>query len=108
MPDTSDPEYLDNWVNKLDLLCEPKYKIGLIGSMYFVGVITSLTFVPVMADRCGRKWAYLGTLCLSAFAQLALIITRNLYEVYVYEFFFGATWAGRIIVGLSYVLEFIP
>jgi MFS family permease len=104
--DTHDSEYLDNWVEKFDLLCEPKYKIGLIGSMYFIGVITTLTFVPIVGDKCGRRWVFIITIIVSACAQLGLIVTRNLYELYVYEFLIGATFAGRVIVGLNYVLEF--
>ena len=37
---------------------------------------------------------------------MALIATYNLYEMYVYMFFLGATFAGRIVVGLNYALEF--
>ena len=48
----SDPEYIDNWVSeeKLDLLCEPKEKIGLFGSMQFIGLCTTILFVPLLAD----------------------------------------------------------
>jgi MFS family permease len=104
--DTKDDEYIDGWVQKFDLLCEPKWKVGLIGSMYFIGVIATLTFVPIIADSCGRKWVFCVTLVIGACAQLGLMITRNLYELYVYEFLIGATFAGRVIVGLNYVLEF--
>ena len=105
-PDIHDPEYIDNWVEKFSLLCEPKYKVGLIGTMYFFGVIVTLTFVPFLADTCGRKWVFAVTIMVSACAQLGLILSRNLYELYVYEFLIGATFAGRVIVGLNYVLEF--
>jgi hypothetical protein len=67
-PDVHDPEYIDNWVAKFDLLCEPKYKVGLIGSMYFIGVILTLTFVPIVADKCGRKWVFSITIIVSACA----------------------------------------
>ena len=84
--DTNDDEYFDNWVNKFDLLCEPKYKVGLFGSMYFIGVISTLLFVPAIADKCGRKWVFTVTILLSAIAQLALVVTGNIYEAYVYLF----------------------
>ena len=74
--------------------------------MYFFGVIVTLTFVPIVADKCGRKWVFVTTCIISACAQLGLMISNNLYELYIYEFFIGATFAGRVIVGLSYVLEF--
>lgn len=45
-PNTTDPEYLDNWVQKLDLLCESKERLGLLGSAYFVGVLTAMIIIP--------------------------------------------------------------
>ena len=63
-----DDEYLDNWVDKLDLLCESKLKIGLIGSVYFAGVITTLLFVPPLSDRYGRKVIFVVSLLVSLFA----------------------------------------
>jgi MFS family permease len=100
-------ETLDNWVEKFDMLCEPKWKIGLLGSMYFIGVIVGMTFVPPLADAFGRKIIFIVTLIISVFAQLGLILTNNLYEAYVYQFFIGSTFAGRVIVGLNYMLEFV-
>ena len=89
------------------MLCEPKWKIGLLGSMYFIGVIVGMTFVPPLADAFGRKIIFIVTLIISVFAQLGLILTNNLYEAYVYQFFIGSTFAGRVIVGLNYMLEFV-
>lgn len=93
-------------MDKFSLLCEPKYKVGLLGTTYFIGVIVTLAFVPVIGDRCGRKWVFVSALLVSAAAQLWLMITTDLTEAYICQFLIGATFAGRIIVGLSYVLEF--
>ena len=82
--DTSDDEYFDNWVEKYDLLCEPKMKIGLIGSMYFIGLIVFISFVPPLADRFGRRWIFITTLTVSIFAQLGLILTYDLNWAYFF------------------------
>lgn len=66
--DTNDDEYFDNWVEKYDLLCEPKMKVGLIASMYFIGLIVFIVFVPPLADRFGRKWVFIATLVISVIA----------------------------------------
>ena len=105
-PDTNDDEYFDNWVEKYDLTCEPKMKVGLIGSMYFIGLIVFITFIPPLSDRFGRKWILVATLVQSVVAQLGLMLTNNLYVAYFFEFLLGGTFAGRIIVGLNYVLEY--
>jgi len=52
--DKKDPEYLDNWVNKMDLLCKPKSEIGFLGSSFFIGIIISIAFVPRLSDSIGR------------------------------------------------------
>lgn len=59
-----DDQVLDNWVDKFDLLCEPWYKVGLIGSMFFLGVVVSVTFVGLLADQYGRKWPFIISLML--------------------------------------------
>lgn len=89
------------------MLCEPKFKVGLIGSFYFIGICTTLTFVPPLADAYGRKWVFNITLLVSIIAQFSIIMTNNLYQLYFYMFLIGATFAGRIVVGLGYVLEFL-
>lgn len=55
-----------NWVeeDKLNLRCVDKNKIGLFGSMYFVGFAISSGFVPRVADKFGRKKPYMWSLTL--------------------------------------------
>jgi MFS family permease len=37
---------------------------GIIGSMYSLGAICSLPFVPIINDRLGRRWAiFIGSWC---------------------------------------------
>ena len=52
---TTDPFYLDNWVSKLDLLCESDQRIGYIGSAFFVGLLSGLAFIPTVSDKFGRR-----------------------------------------------------
>ena len=41
----------------MDTLCESKYKVGLLGSMYFIGLVSCIIIVPLMADKClGRRY----------------------------------------------------
>ena len=54
-----DDEYIDNWVEKYDLTCESKFKIGLLGSCFFLGVVSTLLVYPPISDKYGRKVPYL-------------------------------------------------
>ena len=69
-PDTNDDEYIDNWVspNKMNLLCESKFKIGLFGSCYFLGELIAFIIVPPLADAFGRKLIVNLSLALSIVA----------------------------------------
>ena len=44
----------DNWVDRFDLTCASKSKIGLIGSAYFMGLICTMVFIPRVSDLYGR------------------------------------------------------
>lgn len=87
------------------MLCEPKWKIGLLGALAFFGVLISTAFVPMLSDKIGRKLIYIITLGLSVLIQLWFILSTSIYEAYCCFFLLGLTAAGRMIVGLSYVLE---
>lgn len=74
--------------------------------MYFIGVVTTLTFVPPLSDMYGRKVIFLATLFVQIVAQIGFIFSTSLTEAYVYEFLLGTCFAGRTIIGLNYVLEY--
>jgi len=104
-----DDEYIDGWVpeSKLNLLCEPRYKIGLIGSIYFIGC--TMLLWPILSDTSiGRRKLYLWAVSIFTVAFLGLILSTNLTFTYVCMFLLGATWGGRVVVGLSWFLELTP
>jgi len=85
-PVKDDPDYIDNWVSadKFDLLCEPKYKIGLLGSCFFIGAVATLLIIPPLGDAFGRRYVFLVVLVISIIAQWGLLVTTNIYEAYFY------------------------
>jgi len=105
-PDKNDDEYFDNWVDKYDLLCESKVKVGLLGSMFFIGIIATLLILPPLADKYGRKWIFIISNFVQIIGQLGLILSDNIYEAYFFAFLIGCTFSGKVVVGLNYMLEF--
>ena len=82
-----DDEYIDNWVSpdKFDLLCQPKEKIGLIGSMFFIGQVTTILIIPPLADFwLGRKPVFVATGILSVIVIAGFLFSDNIYELYVF------------------------
>ena len=49
-----DPWSLENWVDRFNLECVEPYKIGLLGSMYFVGTTVFGILVTRIGDLSGR------------------------------------------------------
>ena len=107
-PITTDPEYIDNWVVKLDLLCKSQSQIGFIGSCYFIGIIIAIAWVPRYSDIYGRVPFILGTVLLQIVAQLYLFYTESLTQAYFFIMLLGITLPGKNIVFLNYVLEVQP
>ena len=104
-----DDEYIDNWVSpdKFDLLCVPKKDVGLIGSLYFIGQVVTVLFIPPIADFwTGRKPVFVGTSILLVIVIAGFLFSTNIYEAYVFSFLNGCTWAGLICVGINYTVEF--
>ena len=60
-----DDEHVDNLVEKLNILCETKERIGLIGVLYLGGVVMSLIVFPWAADKVGRKIPFVATMLVS-------------------------------------------
>jgi len=45
-------------------------------------------------------------LFITTLALIGYLVARHIYEIYFYAFLLGTTFAGKMIVGLSYVIEF--
>lgn len=72
-PVKSDPEYIDNWVGSLNLLCKDRHNIGFLGSSYFIGMITSMYVISALSDMYGRKIMYCLCMIVSVISQIGLI-----------------------------------
>lgn len=67
-PVTDHPEYFNNWVEQMDLLCKPQKEIGFLGSCFFIGILSSITIVPKLADKYGRYYPIVSALWIQLFA----------------------------------------
>jgi len=61
-PNTSHKEYIYNWVEKFDMLCEPRERQGMIGAFFFLGLMIGLMIIPKLADTYGRKSVFVTTM----------------------------------------------
>ena len=80
-----------------------------MGSIFFIGVISTVLIIPPLSDRCcGRKAIFIGGVIVYIIAYIGIICSTNIYEFYVFQFLNGASYASKVIVGLNYLTEFIP
>jgi MFS family permease len=98
---------LHNWTEKLDLACVSDYKIGLIGSSYFIGWVCTLLIFPGLADYFGRKWIYRIALMVSFVLYAGIYFCQNINLMIGIMFCLGAFTTARISVGFVYMLEFV-
>lgn len=93
----------------MDMLCESRIKIGMLGFCYFVGVVAGLVFAHPLTDIYGKKIVFCCSLLVSIVGQASLLFLS--YYTYLGMFFLllvGLSWAGKTIVGISYILDFFP
>ena len=106
-PDYDDPDYLENWIIKFDLLCKEYKKENLMIYSFFIGAITGLIILPKLADSIGRKVPFILTLLISMVAQIGLIVTDNFDDASMFMVALGFTFPGKYVVGINYLLELI-
>lgn len=95
-------------MQQYNLLCEDKWKVGLIGSLMYSGTLLTVLWVPAVADRYGRKWVVVVSYLLFVAAVGVIGCSSNLNALYAALFVVGMTFPGRIIVGLNFLIEYFP
>jgi MFS family permease len=106
-PKMDDEDYLNNWVDKLDLMCLSDARIGLLGSSFFFGLFIGLPFIPSLGDKYGRKIVFHYTLIITMVAALGLHFSRNYNFTLFCTFTMGVLWNGKNIIGMSYADELL-
>ena len=104
---TNDQDYINNWVEKLDLLCMPAQKTGLIGSSLFIGIVMSIYLIPLQSDEHGRLFYITASIIVQIIGQTGLILTSNINHAYLFMFCMGLSFPGRSIILYNYTLELI-
>ena len=83
-------------------------KIGLLGSIYFIGWTCAAVILPRLSDMYGRKLIYLISMSGHCAIYLGLILSRNLNLTITLMYFFGFFSLGRASVGYLYMQELTP
>jgi MFS family permease len=101
-------ETLHNWITHLDLLCISNFKIGLFGSLYFVGFVIGAVTLLRLGDSIGRKPVLLFTSLCSMAVFALLFFASNLYLIYGLIMIAGWLGIARGSLFYLYMLEMVP
>ncbi len=106
--DYSTQDTISNWITELDLVCIPKFNLGIFGSLYFVGyVVGALTFVR-LGDIIGRKPVLLFGTTLFWLASIGTYFATNLYLMYFLTFLIGTFEMVRFSLAYLLMIELLP
>jgi hypothetical protein len=59
-----------------------------------------------MTDKCGRKYIAVINNFLLIIVMIGIILASDINYLYVLLFLAGATFGGRLIAGLNWLIEF--
>ena len=104
---SEDPHSLNNWVDQLNLTCVEHSSIGLLGTMLFLGWMTSSIMVPRLSDIYGRKKFFLGFHVMQVLAILAMLYTTSISSAFVILFMLGFSGVGRSPIVYIYIMEML-
>ena len=87
------------------MLCEDSFKIGFLGSSYFIGVVSSMLIIPTISDIYGRRKPIIATLCIILVTQYLLIQSKSINETLILVALRGVTFSGKNVVMIGYITE---
>ena len=99
---------IHNWVEKLDLVCCPDWKVAMMGSMVFFGWVITLPWMPRLSDMYGRKVIFNIGMLTDIVLFIIMFFTTNIDSMIMVTFTFGLVTTIRINIGFVYLMELLP
>ena len=106
--DYSDDRSLDNWNQKLGLMCEPDWKGAILGSALIFSQLLTLPILPPLADKYGRRHFFLGGRLFEMILYTILMFTESWYVMLGVMIGWGLASTTRLTIGLTYLVELYP
>jgi len=106
--DEGSNETLHNWITSLDLLCTSNFKLGLFGSLYFVGFVVGAITLLRLGDIYGRRPVLLFTSSSYLLLYILLFFANDLNLIYCLIVVGGWLAIARGALFYIYMLEMVP
>lgn len=99
---------INNWYTQLDLVCEPKYKIGMLSSVSSIALALGGALFTNQIDKLGRRPM---VLMFGAITPLGLLAAQyfchNLLNIQIIMFLMGLSYSTRQSAAFMYGGEFV-
>ena len=89
-------------------MCTPKIKLGLIGSVWFLGWVVTLPFIPRLADIYGRRQLVFIAAPCYLILFYALFACKSYIMILGIFLCFGLLNSIRLGISNIYMLELFP
>lgn len=89
-------------------MCTPEWKVGGLGTVFFIGWASSLLWLPRFGDKVGRQKCFAVGMSLNLAMFTMMMWTSSLDLMLVSSFIQGCLTSLRINVGYLYMLELMP
>lgn len=103
--------YLKNIITDFGMICESKFGIGLIGSMYFIGeAVGSLAYI-IFSNQLKQtriRHLYVRNFVLMIVLGMLIVLVRSPNLLYLSIFSLGLCQSISIVQGFAYTMELMP
>ena len=106
--DFDDKRSLHNFLQRLDLTCEPAWKASMLAVVFGICWSIMLLVTPKISDKFGRKWIFTITRFLDCVAFTVLVMAESYTVALISLGFLGALTPGRYNTGIPYLAEWFP
>ena len=89
-------------------MCEPSWKVGSLGSAFFLGWCCTMLWLPRLSDKHGRWKMFTAGMIIDTVLYTTLLWARNLNVMIAVMFAFGLITSIRLNVGFTYLMELVP
>jgi MFS family permease len=92
----------------MGLACKSKSEVALIGTMFFIGMLITVGFLPRLSDKYGR-WMIVNFCQFITFGALSwLVFATQITQLYGIMFILGCATAIRFSISFMYMVEISP
>jgi MFS family permease len=104
----SSHETVTNWVTSMNLIWAEDYKVGLFGTLYFLGFFIGSAFLLRYADLKGRRKLVMIGILGSVIWSFLIFVIENIIITYLLMFVMGVFVSLRMLLSFIYALELVP